>query len=72
MLYIKVFFYVIISSVLTISSTFAEEFISQLEANTIPVVINGVQVHSPFSGGRSNSTPTFADIDNDADFDLFI
>jgi len=44
----------------------------QREVDTIPVIVNGVHLVSPFAGGLAGSRPTFADIDNDDDFDLFV
>ncbi len=44
----------------------------QREVNTIPVVINDVPVTNTFFRGLSYSKPTFADIDKDGNFDLFV
>jgi len=70
--------FLIISS-LTIcqdDSLLAQQFIFQKETNTIPVFMNGTPVPNPFGGGivegRFTCGPTFADIDNDGDFDLFV
>ena len=50
-----------------------QELTFRREIDTIPVIMNGAPVHSPFGGGvRNFSKPTFADIDSDGDFDLFV
>ena len=56
----------------TVVQVFAQEFLFEREIDTIPVSNNGVSVHSPFGGGFTQSYPTFADIDSDGDFDLFV
>lgn len=43
----------------------------QREINSIPIIVNGANVNS-FISGAQNSKPSFADIDNDGDFDLFL
>jgi hypothetical protein len=57
---------------LPVTSVFAQEFQFQREIDTIPVIVNGVPVPQPFAGGFQSSNPTFADIDNDRDWDLFV
>ena len=42
------------------------------ERNTIPVYFDSVQCHVPWTTGYNYVNPTFADIDNDNDYDLFI
>jgi len=39
---------------------------------TIPAIIDRMPVNQPFAGGFEFSLPTFADIENDGDFDLFV
>ena len=57
---------------LPFSSALAQEFKFQPEVDTIPVQINDVAVHSPFTGGFSFSKSALIDIDDDADLDLFL
>ncbi len=57
---------------LLFASAFAQVPQFQREVDTIPVTISGSPVPKPFTGGYSFSKPTFADIDNDGDFDLFV
>lgn len=56
----------------TVASGFAQQFQFQRELDTIPVIVNGVPVHSPFAGGFFEPKPTMADIDGDGDLDLFV
>jgi len=55
-----------------LTSGHAQEPQFQREVDTIPVIINGVPVPQPFAEGFRLLRPTFADIDNDGDFDLFV
>jgi len=50
----------------------AQVLVFQREVDTIPVIISGVPVPRPFTGGINNSKPAFTDIDNDGDFDLLV
>ena len=54
------------------SNTFAQEFKFQRKIGTIPVMVNDIHLGSPFDGGRQESKPVFADIDDDGDWDLFV
>jgi len=54
------------------SVALAQEPQFRREVDTIPVIINGVYVPSPFAGGINDSRPTLVDIDNDGDLDLFV
>jgi hypothetical protein len=58
--------------VVIFASAFAQAPQLQREIDTIPVMISGVPLVNPFADGLLNSNPTFTDIDNDGDFDLFI
>lgn len=58
--------------VLPVGSLLAQEFNFKPEVNSIPVAINGVGVHSPFTGGFSFSKTAFGDVDGDSDLDLFV
>ncbi|MBU1650905.1 VCBS repeat-containing protein, partial [bacterium] len=51
---------------------FAQEFTFRQEFDTIPVEIDGWQTYAPWMGGENESAPGFADIDGDADMDLFV
>ena len=55
-----------------VGSVLAQEFQFQHEADSIPVIMNGVPIQSPFAGGFVISKPAFVDIDNDGDLDLFV
>jgi hypothetical protein len=57
---------------LPVGAVLAQEFKFQAEVNSIPININGVKVHSPFTGGFSFSKPALGDIDADGDLDLFV
>jgi len=69
---LTVIFNVILFHAFIVASVLAQEFQFQREVDTIPVIINDSALQSPFAGGFSSSKPTFADIDNDGDFDLFV
>ena len=56
--------------VVIVISVFAQEF--QREIDTIPVFIDGKPISRPFAGGVQWPKPTFVDIDNDGDWDLFV
>jgi len=58
--------------ILPVGSLLAQEFNFNPEVNSIPVAINGVAVHSPFTGGFSFSKTAFGDVDGDGDLDLFV
>ncbi|MBU0518844.1 VCBS repeat-containing protein, partial [bacterium] len=50
----------------------AQEFPFQQEIDTIPVVIAGFDLPSPFAPGMYASTPGFGDLDYDGDYDVLI
>ncbi|MCU0644252.1 MAG: T9SS type A sorting domain-containing protein [bacterium] len=64
-------FTVIFVLIFPISTGFAQEFQFQPEIKSIPVIINGESLSSPFAGGMSLAHGTLVDIDNDGDMDLF-
>jgi len=51
---------------------FAQEFEFRQEFDTIPVEINGWHPFAPWTGGDSETSPEFCDIDADGDFDCFV
>jgi len=64
-------FAVIIHLIFPIITVLAQEFQFQPEINSIPVIIDGKSLSSPFAGGLSLAHLTLVDIDNDGDMDLF-
>jgi len=50
----------------------AQEFQFRQEFDTIPVEINGWHPFAPWTGGDSETSPEFCDIDADGDLDCFV
>ena len=50
----------------------SQEFVFQREVDSIPVIVNNDTLVRPFAGGINETKPTYVDIDNDGDFDMFI
>lgn len=66
------FFVFFVLALFLTSQTLSQEFQFQMEPEGIAVFASGISVQSPFAGGINSSAPTFIDIDNDGDLDLFI
>jgi len=51
---------------------FAQDFVFTQEYDSIEVEVDGFVLATPWTGGYANSSLDLCDIDNDADFDLFV
>ncbi len=64
--------YTTIAILLLPAMLWAQEFQFRQEFDTIPVEINGWHPFAPWTGGDSETSPEFCDIDADGDFDCFV